>query len=182
MKITFEVPLKDSSPSLEDIFKSLTKENKIKIAKDVFKEWLSSDLPFERKNYEQKVIKKLLEEKTYSGKNRYRDEENARKSYDFKREMKNFVSVKDKIIEELIDEMKKDIKNEITNIIKTHPERKKLEDQVTLLISEKFPELILKIFSITLISDFRQNINNNFTELLSISGDMDQIKQKLREF
>jgi len=63
MQVTLNIPINESTPSLEDILKELTQEDRKEIATKVYREWLTSKLPVERKMKEQEVIRELLNKK-----------------------------------------------------------------------------------------------------------------------
>ena len=179
MQVTLNIPINESTPSLEDILKELTQEDRKEIATKVYREWLTSKLPVERKMREKEVIRELLDKKDFNGNPKYKDEESARDSYYFRNKMKDYKSSKDRLIEEIMSEMKKNITSYVTEVIKEHPQKVKIQNDIETAIQNEFPAMVLKMFALYLVSEYSNQAQKNFNEILRIDNEILNITDKL---
>ena len=175
IQVTFNLPLEGGSPSVKEVFDSLSEEDKKEIAKEFIEKWISEDHQYEKQVKEKEVIKKIGNESYYKDKS----EEDIRNSYNFRNEMKEFTSMKDQMIKDISSEMLKQVNKSVNDTVRSDEYVNTLKSVVNDLLEDEFPSTVMKLFALKLIEDFSKGTRNLDTFIDNLKFEVEDINNRL---
>jgi len=79
-------------------------------------------------------------------------------------------------------EMRNNITNYVTEVIEEHPQKVKIQNDIETAIQNEFPTMVLKMFALYLVSEYSNQAQKNFNEILRIDNEVLSIIDKLNVY
>ena len=120
IQITFNIDSANIGSTVEDVFKSLTAEDKRELARGIMLEVMTKPNEAERLVFEQQTVEQLIREyenASYTH-DRIRTEAEARGSYRFRERMAKFESSRDRMMRMIVEETTRQYKDMVAELVK----------------------------------------------------------------
>jgi hypothetical protein len=143
MKLEITVPAADFTEDFAKIMATLSNEQKIGIAKDVFNQILTTDLALERAAYAEEVIKRLRNDSYHRGEN----DTQITNGHKYRDEMLRFKPAKAVLIEELVKDSLKHSREVLAQIISDSPEIKAVMEETMATIKANAQETVNQLLT-----------------------------------
>lgn len=176
MEIKFDADPSQLGKTLKDILDILTHDQKSDIAKQVLTDWLKAPYDYERKMQELKVVNKIKEQSYHKNDS----EDKIRGSYEFLRDMKDFKSTREIMIEEIITQTISYYKSLVKDIVENDEHIKKVKDEILEKIKVDFPNAIHDAVTFLLAQQLG-NLGNAVQESLMKSTNTDQLLTQITD-
>lgn len=177
-QITLELDLGDSSTTIENIFKSLTKTDKKKIAEKLVKSWVEQPISAERRQHEREVVAELMREKGYHG-HRYKTEADARDSYTFKQRMDNWKSTREQMIEAIHRTVLRSVHERVLEIVHDNTQMLEVIGKVSQVVIENIPGMVQSALTQHFLDALKMNADHIHLE--TRFNEQEGMLQKIKE-
>lgn len=187
MKVELNIDASNFGGTIEQIFQSLTEEDKKELAKDVLSKYLLEDYKAERLAKAQEIIRNLRErgDSTWnnnSDKYKNMTDEEVMNTYEYKQRENQIKTSKEDMILAITTAAITHYKELVNNLVKNDPQMTEIYEKVKTVIEDNYAEYVKQtMMSVitNLFSDtFRSSMENRYS-LLNMHNDIDQIKQAL---
>jgi len=188
MQVVINIDSANFGSTVEDLFKSLTTEQKGEIAKDLIVKWLSEPSGFERAAYEQSLIDQVKAGTIKIGSSydnvdwTKKDDNEIRGSYQFNDKMKGYKSSRERMIEDITSAASRTFSENITTLVKEDEQLKQKWEIVKEEIAKNFPAMVQSAmisYFIGNMQEIQTSMYNLRTNVDSLNYFKDNIQQKL---
>lgn len=143
IQITFNIDSANIGSTVEDVFKSLTAEDKRELARGIMLEVMTKPNEAERLVFEQQTVEQLIREyenASYTH-DRIRTEAEARGSYRFRERMAKFESSRDRMMRMIVEETTRQYKDMVAELVKNDEQTQAMMADVQATFIKSFPTL-----------------------------------------
>ena len=175
MKVELDIDPGSLSLGILEILRGLSEEQKIKVASDIVKEWLSVEHKQEKELYEREIVTRLM-------KSERQNEGSVRSSYRFKEYMSNYKSCRDQMIGRIYEEGEKHIKKIIGKEIAASENYKKTFEEVINKLELNFPNYVqsaLTSWFVNQMNEWSHTIMDTNINIPTMQISLQEIKDKL---
>jgi len=168
--------------TIEETFKHLTSEQMKEIAKGVATQWFTelNDIPGHQKAFEESLIDKFRTSDQYNAFNK--SDEEIRRSYDFKHDLRGYKNPQGQIITKITDEVLKHIRDEVKDKIQKDDFINELISTTVAEIKKDFPKFVhdaITAFFCSHMQSIGDGIQLALTQSSSTAEILKQITEKL---
>lgn len=177
MQVVINIDSANFGSTVEDLFKSLTPEQKGAIAKDLIVKWLSEPSGFERASYEQTLIDQVKAGTLKIGSSydnidwTKKDDNEIRGTYQFNDKMKGYKSSRERMIEDITAAASRTFSENITTLVKEDEQLKQKWEIVKEEIAKNFPAMVQS----AMISYFIGNMQEIQTSMYNLRSNVDSL-------
>ena len=174
IQITFNIDSANIGNTVEDVFKSLTSDDKRELARGIMLEVLTKPNDAERKAFEQRVIDGLIAEYSNAGyhSDRIRDESAARASYRFRERMQKFESTRDRMMRMIVEETTKQYRDMVSELVKNDEQSQAALAAAQAEFTKAFPTLCqqaMNSFFVSRMAEISVAMNAAFAEQTNLA-------------
>jgi len=152
MQVTLNIDASHIGETVLDLFTNLSAEKKEELALSVMREWLQDPSFLETKNKEQLIIEAFRNKEIdpYWGNSSKKydqttSEDEIRKDYNFEKEVRNYKTSKQILIEEVRQEVVEYYKKYMLEEIQSNPTILKNRDEIIDAVQKAMPEIIIQV-------------------------------------
>lgn len=177
MQITLDINPTDLSLGIIKILSDLPEKEKIRIASEIVKEWLSTKHEEEKEVFKETVITQLM-------KSENKKAEDVIDSYRYNDRMSKFKSCRDKMIEHIFSEGEKHFKQIIKKEIEDSEYYEPVFKECLKIVKENFPSYVqhaIQSWFINNIAQWSHDIHRTLVDLPNIETSVLDIKHKLNK-
>lgn len=184
IQITFNIDSANIGNTVEDVFKSLTEDDKRELARGIMLEVLTKPNGAERLAFEQQTIEQLIREyenASYQG-DRIRTEAEARASYRFRERMAKFESSRDRMMKMIVEETTNQYKDMAAGLIKNDEQTQATLAGVQADFIKAFPSLCqqaMNSFFVLKMAEISVAMNNSFIQQTNLQMFSQDVKTTL---
>jgi len=179
MKVTIDIDPVQISLGVLEILRSLPESEKQRIAGEIIKDWLSVTHDQEKQIYEKEIATTLMRR---SGKK----ESDIREGYEFREAMKEYVSVREKMIKTILDEGVRLFKSTVEVQIQSSEYIQDVFSKAMDVVRINFPTYVQNavaqwfINQMSSIQDQTMNYaNDTYFQIANLNTTVDEIKRRL---
>ena len=165
MEVKLDIDPTKFTAVAEDIFKSLTAEQKNGLALDILTKWLKEPYDFERNTFEEVTAKEMLNDPNFKLCYKEKTLANIKDSYEYKQKVGCFKSSREQMIQSIVQGTTKLFHDEIQKLISTDPQIQEMKQKVLDTIKEAFPKTVHDALTMLLVAQM-QNMSTQISSAL----------------
>lgn len=184
IQITFNIDSANIGSTVEDVFKSLTADDKRELARGIMMEVLTKPNNAERLAFEQQVVEQLIREYENASypSDRIRTESEARCSYRFRERMAKFESSRDRMMRMIVEETTKLYKDMVAELVKNDEQTQAVLADAQASFTKAFPTLCqqaMNSFFVSRMSEIAIALNTSFMQQTNMQMFSDDVRNAL---
>jgi hypothetical protein len=181
MKIELDIDPGKLGAAAGDIMNALSPEERKAMAVQAMEKWLRDPVDIERQAKETEVVEKLKKRSSYG---RTETDKEIRGGYEFRNEMQDWRSSKERMIEEITSGILSHYKSEVTRVIEADPRVQAMKAEVTKVMLETFPKVAYDAMTIFVSEQFKSMLESTHglqVRVDSMSQRTEQVSQRLMQ-
>ena len=184
IQITFNIDSANIGSTVEDVFKSLTADDKRELARGIMMEVLTTPNNAERLAFEQQVVEQLIREYENASypSDRIRTESEARCSHRFRERMTKFESSRDRMMRMIVEETTKLYKDMVAELVKNDEQTQAVLADAQASFIKAFPLLCqqaMNSFFVSRMSEIAIAMNTSFMQQTNMRMFSDDVRNAL---
>lgn len=177
MQVVINIDDGNFAPTMQEIFGSLTNEDKKEIAEKIILQVLAKPMDYERRAYEREVIDLLKSNGNYSGTDE-QIERHIRNSWDYRNRMEKFQSSSDILLNEIVSGAVEVYKKRTKELVEEDEQLKAQWAVIEKELVNSFPSMVHNAMVGVFVNSL-QAISMNTSSMFSIANNQAMLKTQL---
>jgi len=166
MEIKLNIDQANFGATIEDVFKTLSYEDKKSLASQCMLEVLQTPTSFEREMYAKKCVERIIASHSNRNYDKLDTDAKARASYEFREMMSKYESSSEKMVKEIVTTAILHYKELVVKLVTEDEQLNKLYEDVKATIVENFPAMV----QAAVIAHFAKDMGSIGAAITNVQG------------